>query len=72
MMFTPARVKRLRKKMGLTQEQFAPLVYKHPMTVSRWERGFSPVEPPEAKLMEQLEAAAEGPVQGQSRRKAGR
>lgn len=69
--FSPARVKRLRKKLGITQKQLAPLVHKnlHFLTVSRWERGVHPVGPLEAEKLAELES---GPVEGQSRRKAGR
>ena len=44
-------MKRLREKMGLTQEALAERVGVHPMTVSRWERGVVNVPAPTAKLI---------------------
>ena len=36
---TAAKVKRARKRAGMTQVEFALALGVHPMTVSKWERG---------------------------------
>ena len=38
---TPAAIRRLRKKLGLTQEEFAHRLGVSWVTVSRWEHGHS-------------------------------
>jgi transcriptional regulator with XRE-family HTH domain len=66
--WTPARIKRLRKALDVTQEQFAPMVGKeHKLTISRWERGVHPVGRLEADKMESLEKLARDKAQGQRR-----
>ena len=36
---TKEEIRELRKRLGLTQEQFGKLLNAHPITVSRWESG---------------------------------
>ena len=50
----PGRIKRLRKKLGLTQEQFAATVGVTFSTVNRWESGKSAPSPLAMKQIELL------------------
>jgi transcriptional regulator with XRE-family HTH domain len=50
------QVKRLRKRLRLTQEGLAEAVGVHPMSVSRWERGVVAIPEPTAKLLRLLAA----------------
>jgi DNA-binding transcriptional regulator YiaG len=38
---TAEEIKKIRERLGLTQEQFAPLVHVDRVTVARWETGAS-------------------------------
>ena len=57
---TPGDVRKLRKRLGLTQEALAELAGVHPMTVSRWERGTTELREHTAKLLRLLEHAEAG------------
>jgi len=50
----PSRIKRLRKSLGLTQEQFAATVGVTFSTVNRWESGKSTPSPLAMKQIELL------------------
>ncbi len=49
---TGPEVKRLRESLGLRQSDLAERLGVHPMTVSRWERGFVSIPVPAAKLLQ--------------------
>jgi len=51
-----AQVKRIRRRLGFTQEGLAKVLGVHPMTVSRWERGTVNIPEPPAKLLRLLAA----------------
>lgn len=55
----PAEITRIRKLLGLTQEQFSRLFDVHPMTVSKWERGESQPSYYQAALMENFAVTAQ-------------
>ena len=56
-----SRVKALRKRLGLTQEQFAKRIGVEGNIVSRWERGDTvPTRGPILKALLDAEAAAHG------------
>jgi DNA-binding transcriptional regulator YiaG len=44
-------VRRLRKRLGLTQARFGRLLGVHRVTVARWESGVTEVQAPVAKLI---------------------
>ena len=46
-----AEVRRLRKRLGLTQARFGRLLGVHRVTVARWETGAAEVQAPMAKLI---------------------
>jgi len=46
-----AEVRRLRKRLGLTQARFGRLLGVHRVTVARWESGTTEVQAPMAKLI---------------------
>ncbi len=48
-------VRRIRKKLGLSQAKLAARLGVHPLTVSKWERGVHPVPPMAERLLKQLE-----------------
>jgi DNA-binding transcriptional regulator YiaG len=57
--FTPARVKTIRIRLGLTQEQFAEKLRVDGNIVSRWERGGTkPTRGPILKALLDAEAGA--------------
>ena len=49
------KIKELREKLGLTQDQFAVQLGVAPYTIRRWEKGTKP-SPMARQLLEQLEA----------------
>ena len=49
-----AEVRRIRSRLGLSQERFARLVGVHRVTVARWETDAVRVVPPVAKLLRML------------------
>lgn len=51
---TAAECKAIRTKMGLTQKALAEALNHHAMTVSRWERGFSPISHAESLRIRML------------------
>lgn len=51
---TGAEIRRIRHRLGLTQEAFGRLVGVHFVTVSRWERGTLGVRESAAKMMRLL------------------
>jgi len=54
---TPDELKRLRKRLGLSQQQLANELGVHVMTVSRWETGareMKKIPEPAARLAERL------------------
>ncbi len=48
---TPAEIQRTRKRLGLTQRQFAHLVGVHETTVAKWEAGMQPIRKTHATLI---------------------
>ena len=48
-------VRRIRKKLKLTQAQLASQLGVHRLTVSKWERGQHPVPPMAHRLLKQME-----------------
>ncbi len=53
-MMLPAEVKRLRKRLGLTQSKFAALVGVHLTTVKKWEVGLQSMRRPAERLIRLL------------------
>ncbi len=51
---TGEEVRQIRKRLGLTQAEFARLVGVHLVTVSRWEKGALGIRESAAKLMKLL------------------
>jgi len=51
---TGAEVRRLRRRLGLTQVQLAERVGVNPITVSRWERGAMGIRESAARLIRLL------------------
>lgn len=51
-------IKRLRRKLHLSQVEFARLFGTHPITVSKWERGVTRPTPWQLSLMEVIEPVA--------------
>lgn len=51
---TPEELKRLRAKLGLTQEQLGAEVGVHRVSVARWETGEHKVPEPVARLLRRL------------------
>lgn len=56
-------LKRLRRKLGLSQAALAKLVGAHAMTVSKWERGVARPADAQARLLRSMARAAERGVQ---------
>jgi DNA-binding transcriptional regulator YiaG len=52
--FSPADVRRLRKRLRLTLAQFAELVHVHWNTVAKWERGELGMRPSTAELIRRV------------------
>jgi transcriptional regulator with XRE-family HTH domain len=52
---SPKRVKQIRTRAGLTQEQLGSILGTTDATVSRWERGVDPVGEPNASLLRRIE-----------------
>jgi DNA-binding transcriptional regulator YiaG len=48
---TPAEVRRVRKRLRLTQREFAKLLGVHEITVAKWERGMQPMRNTHALLI---------------------
>lgn len=58
--FNPARVKNIRVRLGLTQQDFADLLKVNPNTVGKWESGGSvPTRGPQLKALLDAERKAE-------------
>ena len=53
-MMLPAEVKRLRKRLGLTQSKFAALVGVHLVSVKKWEIGLQSMRRPTERLIRLL------------------
>jgi DNA-binding transcriptional regulator YiaG len=53
--WTPARIRKLRKRLGLTQEQFAHKLGVTFVSVNRWENGHSTPTGLSARALEALE-----------------
>jgi DNA-binding transcriptional regulator YiaG len=51
---TGEEVRKIRKRLGLSQVAFARLVGVHEVTVSRWEHGVLAIREPTAKLLRLL------------------
>jgi DNA-binding transcriptional regulator YiaG len=49
-----AEVERLRKRLGMTQAEFAKLLGVHRVTVTRWETEAVTIQPPMAKLIRMI------------------
>jgi len=61
---TPAEIKALRRKLGLTGSKFAALIGCHPVTLRRWEAGLRPVSPMAQRLIRLLAAGTRRPRGG--------
>jgi DNA-binding transcriptional regulator YiaG len=62
-MMTPEALRRLRKRLGLTQSRFADLIGVHVGTVKRWETGTLGMRPTTERLIRLLtkgKGAADG------------
>lgn len=55
---SPSRIRRLRKRLGLSQQAFADRIGADQSTVSRWEQKGARPSGPAIKLLEYLEACA--------------
>jgi len=68
---TPTEIRKLRKRMGLSQSSFAKLLGVHEVTVSRWENGAAGLSNPARTLLELLAQSptATIPTPKQRRRK---
>jgi DNA-binding transcriptional regulator YiaG len=53
---TPAELRRIRKRLGLTQRQFSALVGVHLVTVKKWEASMRRIPNTTAKLIRLLAA----------------
>jgi repressor LexA len=51
---TPEELKRIREKLGLTQEALAEALGVHRVTLAKWEAGTHNVPEPVARLVERL------------------
>lgn len=58
------QVNKIRKRLKLTQAQFAELVGVTPNTVARWERGEMEMREPTARLIQSIHAAKKKPGKG--------
>lgn len=57
---TPARLKRIRRELGLTQEELAHRLGVRRVTVARWETGARGIAEPIARLVQRIAAEARG------------
>jgi DNA-binding transcriptional regulator YiaG len=64
-------VRQIRKRLGLTQVQFAALVGVHAITVSRWENDALAIREPTAKLLRLLGQRPQGRRMTRKRRTRG-
>ena len=60
MKFTPASIKRLRKRLGLTQVEFAAAVGVTERAVIHWEQGTRGVSPLAQRAIEAVKEARDG------------
>jgi len=51
---TPAQLKALRERLGITQAKVAQRIGSSQATVSRWERGLVPLPEPASRLLDML------------------
>jgi DNA-binding transcriptional regulator YiaG len=58
---TPSDLRRLRRRLGLSQAGFAALVGVTSNTVARWERGELGMRPTTIRLLEMIAAAPQRP-----------
>lgn len=66
---TPTGVRRIRRDLGLTQEQLAQALGVDRVTVARWELGLRAIPEPTARLVRLLHAGAR--ATGKGKRKGG-
>ena len=66
---TGNQLRRIRKRMGMTQKTFAREMGWHPNSVARAERGEMTISPTAERLAKLLLLVAEGSVKNQRRRK---
>lgn len=57
---TPAALKRIRRELGLTQQELAALVGVGRIAVARWETGARGISEPIARLVQRIRAEARG------------
>ncbi len=57
---TPAALKRIRRELGLTQEELAARLGVQRETVARWETGVRRIAEPIARLVRRIAAEARG------------
>jgi DNA-binding transcriptional regulator YiaG len=69
---TGSEVKRIRRRLGLTQPQFAKLLGCHPVTLARWEIGSRRVSGTTATLLRLLAKTTPKRVSKPGQRKGGR
>jgi len=65
MRLTPSRIKRYRKRVGITQQQLADRCLVTQVTVARWESGFYPPTGAGGKLLTRLLEEAKGGTDGE-------
>ena len=53
---TPTELRAIRKRLGLTQRQFAELLGVHEVTVAKWEAGMQAIRRTHGKLIELIAA----------------
>ena len=66
---TGKQFRRIRKRLGLTQRQFADEMGWHPNSVARAEQGAMTISPTAERLAKLLLLVSEGSVKNQRRRK---
>ena len=59
MSWTPDKIRALRTKLGLKQQEFAELLGVHIVTISRWEQGHYTPTPLADEKLDQLAAKAD-------------
>jgi transcriptional regulator with XRE-family HTH domain len=65
---SPAELKAIRKRLGLTQEGLARELELSSMTISRWERGLFNIGRPEAEMIRRYAEERSGKVGAKSPR----
>ncbi|MCI0408898.1 MAG: helix-turn-helix domain-containing protein [Acidobacteria bacterium] len=64
---TPTDLKRIRRQLGLTQEELARRLGVHAVTVARWEADMRGIPEPTARLIRMIRAEVKGRAKGKRR-----